>query len=134
MTGAGWGTLQADLNKEAVHVGLPRFTIPAYEISLNPILKNMGIKTAFDKINANFSKMAELTGGNLYVSSVKQNTYLKVDEEGTEAAAVTTTTIGTTSVKIPREFICDHPFGIIISEKTSNTILFMGKIMNPLSE
>ena len=44
---------------------------------------------------------------------------------------LTTIGIGTTSAPIIPEFILDKPFGIVISEKTSNTILFMGKIMSP---
>lgn len=130
----GWEALKGKMVKGGVRIGLPRFTIPAYEIKLNSVLENMGMKAAFDDNAADLSKMADIGGSQLYVSFVKQNTFLKVDEEGTEAAAVTTTGISTTSVTIPPSIICDHPFGIIISEKTSNTILFMGKIMNPDSE
>ena len=65
------------------------------------------------------------------VSFVKQNTFVGVDEVGTEAAAVTTIGVVLTSMPSYPSFICDKPFGFIISEKTSNTILFMGKIMSP---
>jgi len=59
-----------------------------------------------------------------------------VDEEGTEAAAVKVIGMMATSAGPPKPipFVCNHPFGIIISENTSNTILFMGRIMNPDSK
>ena len=132
--GTQWETLKDNMAKREVNVGLPRFTIPAYSIKLNDVLQSMGMKSAFNSNSADLSKMADISEKRLFVSFVKQDTYLKVDEEGTEAAAVTTTGIGVTSAPIVSQFICDHPFGIIISEKTSNTILFMGKIMNPDSE
>jgi len=131
LSSADWASLQNQMSSTSVNLGLPRFTIPAYEIKLNNILIAMGMKSAFEANSANFAKM---TSGNVNISFVKQNTYLKVDEEGTEAAAVTTTGVGTTSVQLPKEFICDRPFGLVISEQTSNTILFMGKIMAPDSK
>jgi len=123
-----WANIQDNMVAGKINLGLPRFTIPTYEIKLNAVLEAMGMKAAFSSKTADFSKMS---AQGVYVSFVKQDTYLKVDEQGTEAAAVTTTGMVTTSVQIPQEMLCDHPFGIIISEKTSNTILFMGKIMNP---
>lgn len=86
-----------------------------------------------------FTDLAELgkvsRSAPLEVSFVKQDTYLGIDEKGTEAAAVTSIGIVATSAgpTEPLQIICDRPFGIIISEKTSNTILFMGRIMNPES-
>jgi serpin B len=126
-----WANIQDNMVAGKINLGLPRFTIPTYEIKLNAVLEAMGMKAAFSSKTADFSKMS---AQGVYVSFVKQDTYLKVDEQGTEAAAVTTTGMVTTSVQIPQEMLCDHPFGIIISEKTSNTILFMGKIMDPDSE
>lgn len=123
-----WANIQDNMVAGKINLGLPRFTIPTYEIKLNAVLEAMGMKAAFSSNTADFSKMS---AQDIYVSFVKQDTYLKVDEQGTEAAAVTTTGMVTTSVQIPQEMLCDHPFGIIISEKTSNTILFMGKIMDP---
>jgi serpin B len=69
------------------------------------------------------------------VDFVKQDAYLGIDESGTEAAAVTTIGIVLTSAgpEIP-QYICNRPFLLVISEKTSNTILFMGRIMNPDSK
>ncbi|MFT4094032.1 MAG: serpin family protein [Niabella sp.] len=122
-----WTQLQSSFYTQSVEVGLPRFKLEQ-EFELNNTLQKMGMIKAFDAA-------AELEGISnikpLYVSFVKQNTFAAVDEEGTEAAAVTTIGIVNTSVPVIPQFICNRPFGFIISEKTSNTILFMGRIMQP---
>ncbi|MBI2537781.1 MAG: hypothetical protein HYW06_12630, partial [Gemmatimonadetes bacterium] len=68
--------------------------------------------------------------GDLFISYVKQGTFVDVNEEGTEAAAATVVAIGLTSAG-PQEFRVDRPFAFLIRERFSGTILFMGKIMNP---
>lgn len=122
-----WEALQNNLKKQTVIVGIPKFTF-SQEFNLNATLKKMGMVRAF-------TPGAQLDGihktAPLMVSFVKQNTFVGVDEVGTEAAAVTTIGIVLTSLPSYPSFICDKPFGFIISEKTSNTILFMGKIMSP---
>jgi serpin B len=65
----------------------------------------------------------------LLLSFVKQNTFIAVDEQGTEAAAVTTGGVSTTSVQLP--ILCDRPFVFVIHERTTKTVLFVGKIANP---
>jgi serpin B len=67
-------------------------------------------------------------GINLYISEVKHKTFIKVDEEGTEAAAVTSVGIGNTSM--PPSIIINQPFVFAIRENHSKTILFIGKILN----
>lgn len=123
---ATWNTLQGTLQEQEVNVGLPRFTLE-YEIKLNDILKAMGMSQAFTDA-AQLGKINPTA--DLLVSFVKQNTYLGIDEKGTEAAAVTSIGVGVTSVG-PEPYICDRPFVLLISENTSKTILFMGRIMNP---
>ncbi|WP_373514671.1 serpin family protein [Persicitalea sp.] len=121
-----WKELQAAMREQQVTVGLPRFTLE-YEAKLNEVLQAMGMTRAFTR-QAQLGKINPTA--ELLVSFVKQNTYLGIDEKGTEAAAVTTIGVGVTSIPI-EPYIADHPFVLLISEKTSNTILFMGKIMNP---
>lgn len=127
-----WNTLQSTgLRKAGINVGLPRFTLD-YSADLNSTLDNMGIKKVFTSA-AELGKINKTA--NLYVDFIKQDAYLGIDEKGTEAAAVTTIGIGLTSVTPePPRFICDRPFALIISENTSNTILFMGRIKNPESK
>lgn len=134
-TVSDWNSFQQDTSKVKVNVELPRFQISLDSTDLIPVLKTMGATDLFNPDLSDLSKInADAKLRRLYVNILKQFTYLKVDEVGTEAAAVTIGGIAGTSVEMPPPFICDHPFGIIISENTSNTILFMGRIMNPLSD
>lgn len=121
-----WNDLQGALREQQVSVGLPRFTLD-YDIKLNNILKTMGMSQAFTDA-AQLGKINPTA--DLLVSFVKQNTYLGIDEKGTEAAAVTSIGVTTTSIG-PDPYVCDRPFVLLISENTSKTILFMGRIMNP---
>ncbi len=126
LSATAWNELQGALYQQQATVALPRFTLD-YEINLNGILKAMGMSQAFTDA-AQLGKINPTA--DLFVSFVKQNTYLGIDEKGTEAAAVTSIGVTTTSVG-PEPYICDRPFVLLISENTSKTILFMGRIMNP---
>ncbi|GAA4449263.1 serpin family protein [Nibrella saemangeumensis] len=119
-----WSQLQKDMTAGPIAIGLPKFTLE-YESKLNDILKSMGMPTAFTGA-ATFTKMNR--NGGLFIDFVKQNTFVAVDEKGTEAAAVTT--VGMVE-SLPPSAICNRPFVVIIHEKTSGTVLFMGKISNP---
>ncbi|MBC3783632.1 serpin family protein [Spirosoma utsteinense] len=125
LTGADWSQLQKDMTVSKVDIGLPKFTLN-YAVKLNSILSDMGMPTAFTD-RADFTKMNPK--GNLLLSFVKQNTFVAVDEKGTEAAAVTTGGFSTTSYKEPT--LCNRPFVFVIHEKTSGTVLFVGKIADP---
>lgn len=127
LSGSEWKSLNTALQEQKVIVGLPKFTLE-YETNLNKVLSNMGMPTMFSDA-ADLSKISA-PAGKLRVGFVKQNTFVSVDEKGTEAAAVTTIGIEVTSVPVYPEFICNRPFLFIISEKQSNTILFAGKIVN----
>lgn len=122
-----WQTVQEGLHKGKTYVGLPKFTLK-YEIFLNEVLSAMGMERVF-------TDQAELGGiadARILVSFVKQNTFLGIDESGTEAAAVTSIGIELTSVGPSRKtVIADKPFFFTINENTSNTILFTGRIMSP---
>lgn len=106
-------------------VGLPRFGFE-YEKILNDQLKALGMTDAFDDGLANLTGIAD---DQLVVSFVKQNTFVEVNEEGTEAAAVTT--IGIIRTSTPTPFMVDRPFVFAIRERTTNTLLFMGQVADP---
>ena len=127
LSGTEWKNLNVALQEQKVIVGLPKFTLE-YETNLNNVLTNMGMPTMFSEM-ADLSKIAP-PAGKIKVGFVKQNTFVAVDEKGTEAAAVTTIGIIVTSAPSYPEVICNRPFLFIISEKQSNTILFAGKIVN----
>lgn len=127
MSASEWKSLNTALAEQKVIVGLPKFTVE-YETNLNSVLSKMGMPTMFTDL-ADLSKISP-PAGKLKVGFVKQNTFVTVDEKGTEAAAVTTIGVELTSMPILPEFICNRPFAFFISEKQSNTILFAGKIVN----
>ncbi|RPH30595.1 MAG: serpin family protein [Bacteroidales bacterium] len=108
-------------------VSLPKFKF-SYEKLLNDQLISLGMIDAFSPENANLSGIAD---ADLFVDFVKQNTFIEVNEEGTEAAAVTTIGIKLTSTPDVNSFIVDKPFVFAIRERTTNTILFMGKVVDP---
>ncbi|MBW6500901.1 MAG: hypothetical protein K0B05_05855 [Bacteroidales bacterium] len=83
---------------------------------------------AFSPSQANLSG---ITDGSVYVSFVKQDTFVEVDEEGTEAAAVTTIAIYDSMPSEPPQFVIDKSFVFAIRERTTNTLLFIGQVINP---
>ena len=114
-----------------VDIKLPRFKY-AYEIKLNDVLSDMGMGIAF-------TPAADFTGiqkkGGLMIGFVKHKSFVEVNEEGTEAAAVTIVAIERTSTsagpqKVP--FYVNRPFVYVITEKDTGAILFMGTVKNPL--
>jgi len=109
-------------------LALPRFKLD-YDVILNDPLKALGMKRAFD--DADFSAMADEP---LFVSEVKQKSFVEVNEEGTEAAAVTTVHMKSSAIRKPMEFfkmIVDRPFFFVIGDDSTKSILFMGVVYDP---
>jgi len=129
MNPENWEAWTSSSDTATVVISLPRFKFE-YEKKLNDILSLMGMGIAF-------SDWADFTGintnGGLSISQVKHKTFVEVNEEGTEAAAVTVVEIGFTCVRpdYKKYMIMNKPFLFTIREKTSNTIVFMGKLANP---
>jgi serine protease inhibitor len=126
-----WGT---ELNEtQNVQVYLPKFKF-SFDTLLNKPLESLGMSIAFTA-NADFSRINGLK--NLYITRVIHKSFVDVNEEGTEAAAVTVVEIGKTSIGPGDEityFRADRPFIFAIKEKQTNTILFMGLLNKPVSE
>ena len=114
--------------QQEVIVNLPKFKF-SYEETLNNSLTALGLGVAFTS-SADFTNINQ--GGKLLISEVKHKTYVDVNEEGTEAAAVTSVGISVTSVGNEVYFNVDRPFLFMISEKESKSILFVGKVMDPV--
>jgi serpin B len=123
---ATWEGWMDGLQQQEVAVRLPRFELD-WDGLLNEPLQAMGIQRAFDPYQADFSLMTTVPG--VFVTRVRQKTYMKVDEEGTEAAAATSVGIGLTSV--PTSVTFDRPFLLAIRERLTGTILFLGAIRDP---
>jgi serpin B len=124
-----WNLWLANFEKQTGLVQLPRFEI-VYEYSLNEVLKSLGMEIAFDQNNADFTKIYE--PGGLFISDVKHKTFVTLDEEGTEAAAVTSVEYGLVSFTPEYIFRVDRPFIFVIRESNTGSILFIGKIVNPV--
>jgi len=111
-------------------LSFPRFKYE-YRKELKDILSGMGMTIAFTDA-ADFSNISDI---DLLISFVLHQAFIETNEEGTEAAAATITGISTTSVPTdPAVLNIDHSFIYIIRETTTNSILFMGRVADPLAE
>lgn len=126
LTAASWATLSASFNTALVDLALPKMRIE-WEKSLIPELQALGMNAPF--INADFTPMSP-AGRQLVISQVRQKAFVDVNEEGTEAAAVTVTGVTVTSAPIAREMRVDRPFIFAIRERLTGTVLFMGKVVS----
>ncbi|HEV2453969.1 MAG TPA: serpin family protein [Verrucomicrobiae bacterium] len=131
LTGKSWQDkiLPRFLNRDGMVV-FPKFRLN-FQALLNGPLQGLGMQDAFIPGSANFSGMS---GDPLCVSEVLQKSYVNVDEQGTEAAAVTTVRIRATAMMRPLppfEMIVDRPFFFVISDRFTGTILFMGVVSDP---
>ena len=121
------------LRQREVKVTLPKFKTTS-RFEMNNTLKEMGMTSAFDANQADFSGM---TGGrDLFISAVVHKAFVDVNEEGTEAAAATGVMIELISAAPdppePPVFRADHPFMFMIRDNRNGSIMFMGRIRNPL--
>ena len=134
LTDENWKNWCDSLTQQKVVVELPKFQIKWGNL-INDELINMGLGVAFDSNNADFRDIDGST--DLQISRVIHNTFIEVNEEGTEAAAVTvieignTLALGTDSIKY---FTADRPFIFMIKENTTGCILFIGKVVEPVTD
>jgi serine protease inhibitor len=130
LTQERWTEITQGLFDQNVILSLPKFQFE-FENDLIPMLRALGITDLFEP------SMADLSGingtGGLFVSKVKHKTYIDVNEEGTEAAAVTAVEVELTSVGPDNDFYftVNRPFIFVIREKTTGVILFTGVVKNP---
>src|SRR5215813_5844445 len=125
-----WEEWEKNFHDAPGDVKLPRFK-PDYESTLNQALSNLGMDVAFTP-RADFSGMR--AERDLFISEVKHKAIVEVNEEGTEAAAVTS--VGLTSFGIAHlpqrfTFIADRPVLMAIRDAQTGAILFMGAVMEP---
>lgn len=128
MNTGNWAQWLASFADTELILRLPKFKIE-YEAKLKDVLTQLGMGVAFTD-RADFTKM--FAPGNLDISEVIHKIFVEVNEEGTEASAVTVVEIELTSAhdSVPSMYV-NKPFIFIIHEKDSGAILFMGKICNP---
>ncbi len=126
-----WQELCVGLVARNSILSLPKFKFD-FENNLVPPLQALGMTDMFVDGLADFSGING-TGG-LYVSAIKHKTYIDVNEEGTEAAAVTSVEVGVTSVNpdAPLYITVNRPFVFVIRELSTGVILFTGVVNNPV--
>ncbi len=113
------------LANKRIKLSIPKFE-SEFDTSLIDIMNNLGVVDAFEDKKADFRKMFDM--GNMYLMAAMHKTYIKVDERGTEAAAVTGLFGGATSVP-PEPIVVkfDTPFTYVIRDDANGEILFMGE-------
>lgn len=127
LTTIDWNSFSGDFWFRQVELWLPRFET-RFHINLNEILSDLGMPSAFDPKNADLTAMSDYA---LCLSFVNQDAVIKVDEEGTEAAAISSAGVyKNTSVAPPETpviFHADKPFLYLITEKSTGAVLFAGR-------
>lgn len=138
MTAGQLVALAGEMKPALVHVFLPKFRLDARYDQLPDQLKELGVVNAF--IPPPVADSADFSGMNgvrsLYISKVIHQTFVSVDEKGTEAAAATAVLFleagGPPRAEAPPPvFRADHPFLFFIRENATGTILFMGRLVDP---
>lgn len=133
LTPEKWNAITSNIDQweqwQQAVVIMPRFGFETDQ-SLKEVLKQLGMVEAFLEQSADLSGISDPVNGRIFVSEVKQNSFVEVNEEGTEAAAVTTVVIGADSG--PQEIHFNKPFVFAIRERTTNTLLFIGQVTNPV--
>lgn len=131
-TPQSWEGLNNAFTEKTGILDMPKFRTE-YKIKLNDILSAMGMEVAFRAGQADFSRIN--ADQDLFISKVLHKTFVEVDEQGTEAAAVTSVMVSLESSGSgpSLDFVMhvDRPFLFAIVENHSDTILFIGKIVEP---
>src|SRR5699024_10466502 len=116
-----WEEWQSEFDETEGVLRLPKFKLD-YEVILNKVLVDLGMNTAFDEEHANFSKMVQ-DEDLLWIDKVKQKSYIKVNEEGTEAAAATSVEMKTVSANLDAfQMVVDRPFFLTITDNETGVI------------
>lgn len=127
--------LKGEMEREEIILRVPKFKIES-NLSLVNILEGMGMEKAFDMREANFSNMVDTEKAeNLFIDEIIHKTFIEIDEEGTEAAAATVMMMESESIpeseRKPKILELNKPFLFIIEEVKTETILFIGQMVDP---
>lgn len=126
LTPENWQYWMGEFQPLSGTLQLPRFE-SEFGAELNDVLAALGMEIAFEQGRANFSNMA---AGSFFIREVKHKTYIKVDEEGTEAAAATSISMGRGGPH-PFVMVCDRPFFYAIYDQVTGSLLFLGAMQDP---
>lgn len=126
-----WNRWLEGMRSSNIQLHLPRFKFQSQEMDLVDVMKAMGIKKAFNELQADFSNMSDMP---IYLSILKQKTFIEVNESGTEAAAVTAAGMDLFALSPEpqvTELRFNRPFGYLLKEKSTGAILFAGRVDRP---
>jgi serpin B len=131
LDGPAFDRLISGLTEQRIVFAMPRYTA-TFKAELNAPLARLGMAQAFDPGRADLSNMVEPTQ-RAYISLVIHRAFVRVDEEGTQAAAATAVTMRTTAIMMPPEkrVIVDRPFLMAIRDDQTKQTLFLGAIYDP---
>ena len=121
----------AKISNEELALSMPKFKVEYGVKRLNDVLTNMGMGIAFDPNAADLSGIADVSTGKLYLGFVDHKAVVEVNEQGTEAAAVTSVGIKLMGMPTIIPFKVDRPFLFVIRDDRSSSVLFMGAITDP---
>ncbi|MDP2206959.1 MAG: serpin family protein [Alphaproteobacteria bacterium] len=133
------GKIPAWLDADAFRSGVGSVELPRLDIKQNfdliPAMKDMGVKEAFNKRGADFTKMAQQDGNKLFIGKISHDTVFKTDEEGSEAAAVTVVgMVRATSIQMPpprMDIKLDRSFVFALQDVETGAVLFIGAVNKP---
>jgi len=116
-------------------VFIPRFKIE-YGTSLISQFQSLGMQKAF---SAKFADFGKITGkrnapGLVWIAQIQHKAFLEINEEGGEAAAATAVEVSTRSAKKLRVFNANRPFIFFITDTVTDSILFTGRVTNPVED
>jgi serpin B len=135
LSAQSWARLTSMALPNRVRLHLPRFKVdPAASVELKSALVALGMPLPFSETEADFSAMADPPNADdrLYISRVFHKAFVAVDEAGTEAAAATAVVMAKRGMMQPPEEVrVDRPFVFAIRERTSDTVLFVGRVLDP---
>jgi len=117
----------AGLKTHLVEVSLPKFRFTT-QVAVKPALQSLGMIDAFEP-NADFSGMDGTRS--LFIQAVIHEAFVSVDEKGTEAAAATAVVVGRTSAPQRAVFTADRPFVMLVRDKPTGAVLFVGQVTSP---
>jgi serpin B len=122
-------TVFSRLNQQRIELFLPRFTLD-WQVDLKAVLGGLGMPDAFST-RADFSGIK--AGEPLWINDVFHHAWIEVNEQGTEAAAVTAVPLtgGAGSPALPPVLRADHPFLFLIRDLRSGSLLFIGRLAAP---
>ena len=124
-----WSDWIPQFGRRAGLIKLPKFQLE-YKTELIPMLTTLGMGIAFDRGRADFAELSPIP---TYISEALHKTFIDVNEEGTEAAAVTSIALTPSSAPMepPFRMVVDRPFFMAIRDNATGAILFMGSIVEP---